>query len=294
MAPDPPGTVALIMDSFTLQPNQEVYRCQNFDNPFGGKDTAVQRFVGDMAQGSHHLHVYHMTEGTSRTIEDCSFSDFHPLIFGSAQPHLEMQYKEGMAVKVLGSQGLRIQVHYLNTRSEALQAQAVVKLSPVDASTVTKWVSELYLNRVGLQIPVGMQSVATTCSIASNYGPIGIVGSYAHMHKRGTRFTAKTSTGVTLIDVNDWEAAPVVNDPPVMLQPGESITWTCSYNNDTGGTLTFGESAQTNEMCIYLGRFFSAPDEAQMECDAQSGTGMTTVRANYNGHDPRERIDRNL
>lgn len=273
---DPPGTVTLTMDTFTLQGGQEIYKCQNFDNPFGGKDTAIQRFVGDMSPGSHHLHVYHMTEGTSRSIEDCSSADFHPLIFGSAQPHLEMQYPSGMAVKLLGTQGTRIQVHYLNTKTEAFQVTASVKISPVDASTVTKWVSELYFNRIGLQVPEGQQSISTTCSIPSTYGPIGIIASYPHMHMRGTRFTAKTSTGVTLIDTPDWEAPPVMNDPPVMLNPGDSITWTCNYDNETGGTLTFGDSALKNEMCIYLGRFFSAPDEAQIECDAYADTGTMT------------------
>jgi hypothetical protein len=65
-----------------------------------------------------------------------------------------------------------------------------------------------------------------------------------------------------------------------MLNPGDSISWTCTYDNQTGKTLTFGESAQANEMCIYLARFYSAPDGAQLECQAQGPTGMPFTRTN--------------
>ena len=34
------------------------------------------------------------------------------------------------------------------------------------------------------------------------------------------------------------------------LASGTTITWSCTYVNDTGSALTFGESAQTNVMCI--------------------------------------------
>lgn len=43
-----------------------------------------------------------------------------------------------------------------------------------------------------------------------------------------------------------------------MMNPGDSVTWTCTYDNDNdpGLTLTFGQSATTNEMCIYEARYF--------------------------------------
>jgi hypothetical protein len=277
---DPPGTVVITMDSFSLAAGQETYKCQNFDNPFGGKDTAVQRIATDMAPGSHHLHVYHMTTSASRTLEDCTISDFHPLMHAAGAPHVETQYPAGMAVKLLGSSGVRIQVHYLNASSATLQVNAVLKLTPVDSGTVTKWVSELYFNQLGLSVPPGMgQKVTTTCKIPMTYGPIGLVRGGTHMHKRGVHFTATTSTGAMLADVNTWDEPPaIVYDPPIMLSPGDSISWTCTYDNDTGKTLAFGESAENNEMCIYLARFYSAPDGAQLECQAMGPTGTTSTR----------------
>jgi hypothetical protein len=38
----------------------------------------------------------------------------------------------------------------------------------------------------------------------------------------------------------------------------QSITWDCSYYNDTGSALTFGDSAAKNVMCIYIGQYYPA------------------------------------
>ncbi len=94
--------MTITTDSFVLQPGAEVHKCQNFDNPFGNTDTAVQRIVSDMASGSHHLHLYNLTEGTSRSLEDCDVSDFHALVHAAGSPHSEIQYPAGMARKIAG------------------------------------------------------------------------------------------------------------------------------------------------------------------------------------------------
>ena len=73
------------------------------------------------------------------------------------------------------------------------------------------------------------------------------------------------------------EPPTIFYDPPVMLNPGDKISWTCEYNNDTGRTLTFGESADTNEMCIYLARFYSAPDGAQLEFPVAPGSDLAAA-----------------
>jgi hypothetical protein len=279
--PDPPGTVMIQSDPFMLQAGQEIYKCQNFDNPFGGgADTAIQKISADMSTGSHHMHLYHMTTSATRTLEDCDESDFHPLMFTAGTPHTEITYPAGMATKLAGTTGVRIQLHYLSTADTNKMVNATIKLSPVDYSTVTKWVSELYFNQLNVHVAPGTnQVISTTCSIPSNYGQIGLVVGSSHMHKRGTHFTAQTSTGVMLTDVNTWDEPPSnFYDPPIMMSPGDKITWTCTYDNETGRTLTFGESAENNEMCIFLARFYSAPDGSQLECQATGATGVAAPR----------------
>lgn len=277
-AMDPPGTATISTDPFMVQPGQEVFKCQNFKNPFAGKDTAIQTLSSQLAKGSHHLHLYNLTEGTSYSLEDCSGSDFHSLLYNTGRPVDQMPYPVGMAAKLRGNTGLRVQLHFLNTTTDQLTATSTVKMIPVaDPSTVTKWVASIYLNRIGLTVPPGMQTINTSCSIPSAYGQIGLVRGVSHMHSRGIHFVAKTSTGTTLIDDTTWdEPPPHFYDPPIMMNPGDSLDWTCTYQNDTGMTLTFGNSAATNEMCIFTGRYYSSDtNDVQIVCMAGSDNGGT-------------------
>jgi hypothetical protein len=92
---------------------------------------------------------------------------------------------------------------------------------------------------------------------------------------------ADTSTGVHLVDTTQWDSPPPVTyDPPVLLNPGDSITWTCTYDNNTGSTLTFGDSALKNEMCIYVGRYYSSPTGNDIECQSPSPYGVGNVTNN--------------
>jgi hypothetical protein len=238
-----------------------------------------------MTVGSHHLHVYNLIEGTSRTLEDCTSADFHALVHAAGSPHAETDYPDGMATKIKGSTGLRIQLHYINTGSDMITAGATLKMSPVpDITKITKWVAELYFNRVNLAVPPGMgQQVSTTCTVPATYGQIGLVGGGTHMHSRGIKEVATTNKGVELANVDTWnEPPPIAYNPYITMDPGDSITWTCTYNNNTGMTLTFGESAATNEMCIYLARYYSTnANDTQVACQAVSAQGGTAQPQTY-------------
>jgi hypothetical protein len=256
--------------------------CQDYDNPFGGVDAAIGRSESDMTPGSHHLHVFYGADSPpNMTAQACANPfEFRSVLHIAGTPTLVTQYPAGMAAKLKGTLGLRLQVHYLNPGSTAIQANVVVKLTKIDPSTVKNWVAELYFNRTVLSVPPGDgQTVTTTCTVPSTYGAIGLIGGGSHMHSRGTHFVASTSTGVSLIDTTQWDAPPPATySPPIMLNPGDSITWTCTYDNTTGSTLTFGDSATKNEMCIFVGRYFSSPTGNDIECQSPtpSGTGAVT------------------
>jgi hypothetical protein len=42
------------------------------------------------------------------------------------------------------------------------------------------------------------------------------------------------------------------------MAAGAPIKWTCMYYNPTSQAMTFGDSAQTADMCIYLGQYYPA------------------------------------
>jgi hypothetical protein len=68
-----------------------------------------------------------------------------------------------------------------------------------------------------------------------------------------------------IFESKDWDGPQPANfDPPMEIATGTSVTWACSFQNDTGNTLTFGESANKNEMCIFNGIYFPSPDGSSL------------------------------
>ncbi len=276
-----PNTVTVKMDDFTVLPGEEVFMCQDFDNPFGGMDVAIGRSESNMTPGSHHLHVYYGANSPpTRTIARCPDPfEFRPMIHLATIPNFVSAYPPKMAATLKGTTGLRMQVHYLNTGTQPIQAKVALKLTKVDPSTVEKWVAQMHFNRTQLAIRPGRgQTLTTSCTIPQNFGPIGLVSGVSHMHKRGVHFVATTGSGRQLLETDDWdEPPPTFYDPPVMLNPGDSIRWTCTYDNDTATTFTFGDSAEKNEMCIYIGRFFSSPNGDDLNCETPYATSTAVA-----------------
>src|SRR6185503_13960103 len=71
-----PETVTLTMDPFVVHAGEEVYKCQNFANPFNG-DAEIARFESHMTPGSHHMLLFHGDEyDADGPLVDCSGLEF--------------------------------------------------------------------------------------------------------------------------------------------------------------------------------------------------------------------------
>jgi hypothetical protein len=124
----------------------------------------------------------------------------------------------------------------------------------VPASARTHIASMTWLGSESINVrPGATQDVTGTCPNDSN-APITIIAFWPHMHNlgRNMRSTVRRSNGM-------MEAVfdkPFQFDhqyyyslaPQIVLAPGESITTTCTFDNDTDAAVQFGEST-TEEMC---------------------------------------------
>jgi hypothetical protein len=97
------------------------------------------------------------------------------------------------------------------------------------------------------------------------------------MVTRALGITASTGGNAFYTETN-WDSpglfvhGPCVPEPftatgvlsPLPMTNTSSITWDCTYYNDTTSALTFGDSALSNVMCIYMAQYYpastSAPD----------------------------------
>jgi hypothetical protein len=268
-------TIVFTMDGFQVPPGGEYYKCQDFPNTFGG-DIAIVDSKSVMTVGSHHLFVFRLSQGgfyggtpnlgpndTKGPLVDCPSGgvEFHPFVHGAQSPVQETTYPDGLGQAFNSDETVRIMVHYLNTTSDAITAGVTVTLKYVEASAVQNLAASVFLNSLGLKVPPGASTQSFTYQVPMD---LNLLSASGHMHRRGTQFVGTAvlpdGTKKTIYTTNTWDEPVAASFTPAMTLPsGSSIQWACSYANDTGMTLGFGESANSNEMCIFTGTYYPAP-----------------------------------
>jgi hypothetical protein len=123
----------------------------------------------------------------------------------------------------------------------------------------------MFLNDLSIDVGPGQAgSATTTCTVPY---AMNLLSAQSHMHQHATHFRARTGSGQLVYETSDWnEPKSRVFDPPLALSAGDTITFRCDYFNDTPSALAFGEHATTNEMCIFGGVYFPAPEGKLWNC----------------------------
>jgi hypothetical protein len=256
--------VTLTMSTFTVAPGQEVFYCQNFANPWG-KQVDIKTYELNMGVGSHHMFAFYASGATNGALAACPSGGltFGAFTFTAQSPMVTQTYPQSVGATLPSGSGFQLMVHYLNTTGSTLTSSVKLTMYIAKAGAVTNHAGVLYLNQGSMTVPA---TCTTGCQSARTYSlpqDVNLLWSGSHMHKYGTNFVTTTSTGVTLFQTTQWAEPPAkVYSPPLHLASGTSITWTCTDVNTTGQTLTFGESAQTNVMCISVSGFYPVTNVA--------------------------------
>jgi hypothetical protein len=253
------SAVTLTLDAFTVQPGSEVYYCQNFTNPFGGMDTEVAGFESHMSAGSHHLLLFYKDNITADgPLETCSGLEFAATPYGAQTPDASLTFPPGVAALVPGSSGLRLQAHYLNTTPNAIDAHVEVTMHLAAPGSVKSQAGVLFVPDTNFMVaPYSQAVVSEDCAIPVD---MSLLGASSHMHRHGINFVA-TIAGSTVYQTTTWsEPKPQPFDPPMAIHAGDSLHFACTFDNTSGASaLVFGESALTNEMCIFSAAFYPTP-----------------------------------
>jgi hypothetical protein len=245
-------SVTLKMDTFTVNAGQEIYMCQDFANPFMGVQADIVSYELHMSNGSHHMFAFYTANATDASIITCPSGGltFAPYTFTAGSPDAVETYPDGMGAGIPGTQGFTLNAHFINAGASSLQGNVALTMYVAKPGQVKQQVGPIFLNQALLSVPATNQPSTSTSSYSLPQDVNLLLGA-SHMHQRATNFIATTSTGQTLYQTTVWaEPKPVIYSPPLLLKSGTTITWSCTYVNDTGATLTFGESASTNVMCI--------------------------------------------
>jgi hypothetical protein len=231
-------------------------------------DADLAEFESHMTAGSHHLILFYKPDITQDgPLEDCSGLEFEATPYLSQRPDDSLSFPTGVAALVPRTMGLRVQAHYLNTGAQAVTAHVAVTLHEAAAGTVTQHAGVLFVNEPHIQIAPYQTGVVThQCALPFD---MSMTKAISHMHRHGTKFDA-TIAGTTLIDTTQWaDPPPAVLAPPWQVKGGDTLSFSCTFVNDMAQTLTFGESAATNEMCALVVSFYPVPDASAVTVGCQ-------------------------
>jgi hypothetical protein len=256
--------ITLTMTQFTVAPGGEVFYCQNFANPWG-KQVDIKTYSLDMGVGSHHMFAFYASGATNGALAMCPSGGltFGAFTFSAQSPTATVTYPATVGATLPSGTGFQMMVHYLNTTSSTITSSVKLTMYIAKPNVVTNHAGSLFLNQATMTVAASC-TAPTGCNSTSSYTltqDVYILTADSHMHKYATNFVATTSTGLTLFTTTQWqEPAPQVYSPPLHLASGTTITWTCNDVNTTGQELTFGESANTNVMCISSNIFYPVSD----------------------------------
>lgn len=247
-------TVTLRMTSFNVPAGGELFMCQDFANPFGA-DAEIAEFEAHMSTGSHHMLFLYQPNAQNGALAPCSGLTFAQMAFGAQSPDVTETYPAGVAALVPASQGFRVVSHYLNATTHDLTANVEIVMHKAKPGTVTQHAGVYFLDNIsGIHVPPGTEQMVTAQYTVPH--DLYLLSGVGHMHQR-TKSLVASVDGQKVYESDSWDNSPQQDfAPPILVKKGSIISWTCDINNTTASTLTFGESAQTNEMCIFDGQYY--------------------------------------
>ena len=238
-------------------PNGERYACFYFSVPWPENSQAVVLRSLDTPR-THHWQLYHVLESytdgsVTRDAENCGFDLRDVLGVYSHSDEREQRMPPDVGLQLpppTAEHGLLLEIHYYNP------GETVGDNTGVEVCTAkTRRLHDATISVLGsgdFTIPPGQALDASgTCTPLTDQN-INVFRSYPHMHARGVRMETWIERAAgkrdllidTPFDFNNQK----MYDVAAQVYPGDSLTTTCHFFNDTDRSIATGFDAN-EEMC---------------------------------------------
>jgi len=171
--------------------------------------------------------------------------------------HVGMHMPEGPRA------AFRLELHYNNAYPDTEQDASGVEFC-VTSHKRTDEAGMHWLGTPNFSLPPkAVTNAESTCTPNITQNPAHILSIMPHMHLTGTHsrviLTRADGSELTLVDrpfdFNDQRAYAMppegMTGDDVLVHPGDRITTTCTFNNQTNKTIRFGEDTE-DEMCFFF------------------------------------------
>jgi hypothetical protein len=192
--------------------------------------------------GTHHTLVYRGQDLASANI-----------IYASGVGTNELRFPAGTGLKLPAGSLIGLQLHIFNTTDATLEGESGVEVLEIDPATIIDEVDLVLAGPRDLALAANqVSSQVGTCTATARQSVFAL---FPHMHQLGTHFKTTLTTGGTPQVLHDaaysFDEQAFLSFEPRVLEPGDTITTECTWNNTTGQTVTYGESS-TTEMCYSI------------------------------------------
>jgi hypothetical protein len=303
--------------ALTLNPGQEGLFCRQMAVPaaFADGDTFVTGIDADVSLGTHHLIVTASDEapGSVPTLchdtgsgqaQDGSFQDFavdpNPLSVletlkrvelggggGSAKIQFPKGYGKAMPLGFFESSH-----HVLNVGQNPIDIHGRFDFFTAKGAEIEFPMGVIFANALKVDIaPQSDGSVEGTLTVPE---AIDLVALTSHAHNFLTRFEmylyrdGKTASEPIYVSESYETPAVVVQDPPVRLNPGDGVTFRCTYRNNTANKVAWGVTG--GEMCMPFamyaypdGRAHGAPPTMSAAMSSEAPVALAVGTAGFGG-----------
>jgi hypothetical protein len=275
--------------SFTVAAGTEDFECTYVTMP-----RAAGFIVGaqhEYTVGSHHFTIFRTTLSSippgqaSPALGGCYaptatyMSTVTGVVYGAAVPTGELMMPSGVGLPYSASEILLFQSHYLNATDQPLHAQVSVHLT-TQATPVQQNAGVLFFYDPFIYVPQGgMATASTRCPIPRD---ITMFTEGSHYHARGVGYqayldNADTPATTPFYTSSNW-ANPTYGVATIQVPAGSFIRYYCDYDNAQGtqGYIQ-GPSAANNEMCMFVGLYYSAMPLEDEQCFGGDTYGVGTA-----------------
>ena len=265
--------------AITVKPGQEDTKCvvMRLANAAPLHIGAIHNVLGG---SSHHLIVYRVNDPEEKrepfacnpftdTLDPTNGS---PLMVTQKQDDL-LQLPAGVAFSLDPNQMIRLEMHYLNATASDKTVTATTELIPISDDDFKDEAGFLFIGNPDIRLPPKAEAKLgpTFFEVPEELDGVKFFAMTGHEHRLGTNVeiaaaASKEDPGRMIYDVPNWtwsEPKTEVFPTPVTVTKGGGFTFTCSWNNTTDKTVTFGESANA-EMCFFWAYYY--PSQGARVC----------------------------
>ena len=244
----------------------------------------VHQLENKLLMGSHHLIVYKDDMDTTEQLTPTPCQPFTGALntTGMISPIAITQKADDtiflpnkVAYTFQPNQMIKLELHYINSTDQTENIQATVDFYAADPATIDYEASILFTGSPDINIAAGATQTLHQFFTVPDYLDLSQAKIFAitgHTHKLGTDVhvaVGASKTG-TLTDVYtpspfkwDEPLTQTYNGDPFSVPKGGGLDLTCTWNNTTSQTVTFGESAN-DEMCFFWAYYY--PSQGSKVC----------------------------